>query len=197
MMGMPIHMNTLADPRLSEMLNSGGVGILPTDTIYGLVCSARSEKAITRLYSLKSRQRQPGTTIAATTEQLVNLGFPEETINRVKHMWPNALSVEMSAAQLPDYLKADQPVMAARIPNHPELLELLESTGPLMTTSANTPKSPTSRTIDEAVAYFGDDVDFYVDAGDLGDRPPSTIIGYDGSELIVYREGAVDSSSLR
>lgn len=189
-------MNALTDPRLSEILTNGGVGILPTDTVYGLVCSALSEEAIIRLYSLKSRQRQPGTTVAASTEQLVNLGFPEETINRVKHVWPNALSVEMSAAHIPDYLKASQPVMAARIPNHPDLLKLLEVTGPLMTTSANTPDSPTSRTITEAVAYFGDDVDFYVDAGDLGERPPSTIVGYKGDELIVYRQGAVDPGIL-
>jgi len=192
---MAIHLATLTDPRLGKIIGQGGIGIIPTDTVYGLVCSALSEQAITRLYSLKSRQRQPGTTIAASTEQLAGIGFPRETLARVQHFWPNALSVEMSATQVPDYLKAGQTVMAARIPHHAELLTLLEFTGPLMTTSANTPDAPTSRTIDEAVAYFGDAVDFYVDAGDLGERPPSTIIGFnDEGGIIVYREGAVQIS---
>jgi tRNA A37 threonylcarbamoyladenosine synthetase subunit TsaC/SUA5/YrdC len=66
-----------------------------------------------------------------------------------------------------------------------------------MTTSANTPKSPTSRTIDEAIAYFGDEIDFYVDAGDLGARPPSTIVAFEGNRLIVHREGAFDSRLLQ
>ena len=39
-------------------------------------------------------------------------------------------------------------------------------------------------------------VDFYVDAGDLGERPPSTIIGFDDDGAVkVYRQGAVDISN--
>ena len=194
---MAVRLNSLDDPRLSELLKKGSIGILPTDTVYGLVGSARSKQAITRLYSLKSRQRQPGTTIAASTDQLASIGFPIAALQHAKPFWPNALSVEMSASQIPDYLKVGQPVMAARIPSHPELLALLTQTGPLMTTSANTPGAPTSRTINEAAAYFGDEVDFYVDAGDLGERPPSTIIGFsEAGEVIVYRQGAVEVESL-
>ena len=82
--------------------------------------------------------------------------------------------------------------MAARIPKDEALNELLTEVGPLMTSSANTPASPTSRTIGEAMNYFGDEIDFYVDAGDLGERPPSTIIGFDAhGSVIVYRHGAI------
>jgi tRNA A37 threonylcarbamoyladenosine synthetase subunit TsaC/SUA5/YrdC len=43
------------------------------------------------------------------------------------------------------------------------------------------------------MAYFGDSVDFYVDIGDLGERPPSTIIGFNSSgKVIMYRQGAVE-----
>jgi L-threonylcarbamoyladenylate synthase len=190
---MSLHLTSLTDPRLAELLRHGAIGILPTDTVYGLVASAHHKEAIGRLYTLKSRERQPGTTIGASIEQLRILGFPEDALTRANHYWPNALSVEMKAASIPEYLKRGQSHMAARIPNHPDLLELLAHTGPLMTTSANTPKAPTSRSITEAVAYFGDDVDFYVDAGDLGERPPSTIIGFDENDaVIVYRQGAVD-----
>jgi len=190
---MAIHLTAITDPHLAKLILDGKIGIIPTDTVYGLVCSARSEAAIQRLYTLKSRKRQPGTTVAASVEQLAEIGFPTDTLTRASHFWPNALSVEMSTKDIPKYLNAGQSVMAARVPNHPELLNLLTKVGPLMTTSANTPHSPTSRTIDEAVAYFGDDVDFYVDAGDLGERPPSTIIGFDDKgEVVVYRQGAVE-----
>jgi tRNA A37 threonylcarbamoyladenosine synthetase subunit TsaC/SUA5/YrdC len=42
----------------------------------------------------------------------------------------------------------------------------------------------------EAQAYFGDHIDFYVDGGDIGDRPPSTIARLTDSGLEVLRQGA-------
>ncbi len=186
------HFASLNDPELISLINGGAIGVLPTDTVYGLVGKASSQTAIEHMYSVKSRERQPGTTIAASVEQLENLGFPAAQLQRAAGYWPNALSVEMIASNIPTYLSTGQPVMAARVPNKPELLALLEQTGPLMTTSANAPKQPTSTSVQMAMDYFGDEVDFYVDGGDLSGRPPSTIIGFDKtSEIIIYREGAV------
>ena len=187
------HFSSLDDPELTRMLMQGAVGILPTDTVYGLVAPALHRESVERLYSLKQRKRQPGTTIAASVEQLHEAGFSLEELARAAHYWPNAISVEMTTFSIPDYLKKGQTHMAARIPKDAAIIQLLEQVGPLMTSSANTPKAPTSRTIGEAVNYFGDEVDFYVDAGDLGERPPSTIIGFgEKGETIVYRHGAVD-----
>lgn len=184
--------SSLADPELTKLLKGGAIGILPTDTVYGLVGRAELPDTITRMYGIKQRERQPGTTIAATADQLESLGFPATSLAVASEYWPNAVSVEMSAAAISDYLKAGQAVMAARVPKPQELTELLRQTGPLMTTSANAPKQPTSTTVAMARAYFGDTVDFYVDAGDLGERPPSTIIGIAiDKSITVYREGAV------
>ena len=62
-----------------------------------------------------------------------------------------------------------------------------------MTSSANKPGEPTATDISGAMAYFGDSVDFYVDAGDLGIRPPSTIIEFDKTgNIIIHRQGAVN-----
>ena len=186
------HFTSLTDPALIHLINSGAIGVLPTDTVYGLVGKASSPQAIKRMYSVKSRDRQPGTTIAATTSQLQQLGFPAPQLERAAQYWPNALSVEMRATAIPAYLSTNQPVMAARIPDKPELLALLGQTGALMTTSANAPKQPTATSVQMAIDYFGDDVDFYVDGGDLSGRPPSTIIGFDSQgDVVVHREGAV------
>lgn len=182
---------TLADPELVTLLNQGAIGVIPTDTVYGLVARAESEPAITRMYSVKARARQPGTTIAASVDQLAKLGFPTHSLMVAANYWPNPLSVEMSAGLVPHYLSTGQPVMAARIPNKPDLASLLEQTGPLMTTSANAPKQPTSTSVEMAMEYFGSEIDFYVDGGDLSGRAPSTIVGIQPSgEITIYRQGA-------
>ncbi len=186
---------SLTDPELITLLNEGAIGVIPTDTVYGLVARAELQPAIERMYAVKSRKRQPGTTIGASVKQLAALGFPIKSLEYAAQYWPDALSVEMNATAIPEYLSTGQPVMAARIPNKPELDELLNKTGPLMTTSANAPGAPTSTSLKMAMTYFGDSVDFYVDGGDLSGRPPSTIIGFDKNhQIIVYRQGAVKIS---
>ncbi len=183
---------SLDDPALIAILQQGGVGVIPTDTVYGLVAPTTYLLAIAKLYQIKHRDHPPGTLIAASIDQLANLGFDSADLKRAQFYWPNPLSVILNASDVPMSIRADRQSLPVRIPAHEPLTRLLRNVGPLMTTSANPPGLHTSSTIDEAIKYFGDQVDFYVDGGDLGERPPSTIIGFeDNGQIIVYRQGAV------
>ena len=62
------------------------------------------------------------------------------------------------------------------MPDNQILRELVAQTGPLATTSANLADQKTANTVEEAMKIFGDDVDFYVDGGDLSERKASKII---------------------
>ena len=183
---------TRHDPALINLLQQGGVGVLPTDTVYGLVASAHHPQAVTRLYQLKHRERKPGTTIAASVQQLAGLGIDPKVLARVAYLWPNPISILLP---LPDSLqhihqgRGDSPF---RVVADPSLRELLEQTGPLVTSSANLPGQPLATNLAEAQAYFGNQVDFYVDGGTMVNRPPSTIIRLDPANgVAVIREGAI------
>jgi L-threonylcarbamoyladenylate synthase len=167
----------------------GAVGVIPTDTIYGVVARAADEAAVTRLYALKHRDYKPGTVIAANIDQLVDLGIKRRYLTAVQQFWPGAVSVEIPH-QI-NYLNQSTGRQAFRIPDDPELLKLLEQTGPLQTSSANQPGKPPAVTVQAAKDYFGDDVDFYIDGGDLSAREPSTIIRIIDDAIEVIREGAV------
>jgi L-threonylcarbamoyladenylate synthase len=185
--------DSLSDPELITLINNGCIGVIPTDTVYGLVAQATNEQALQKLYQTKRRELPPGTMISASIQSLASLGFDRSHLERVAHYWPAALSVVLDAANIPTYLKQNRNALPVRIPDMASLTSLLNQTGPLMTTSANAPKQPTSTSVQMAVDYFGDEVDFYVDGGDLSGRPPSTIIGFDpGGGIIVYRQGAVN-----
>jgi len=177
------------DPELVGLLKNGAVGVLPSDTVYGLVCVAANEPAVTRLYALKSRDHKPGTLIGADIQQFVELGIKLRYLRAVEQFWPGPVSVE--TPHHVDYLHMSTGRQALRIPADDELLKLMKQTGALQTTSANAPGEPVANTLAECQAYFGDTVDFYVDGGDLSGRPPSTIIRVVDDAIEVIREGAV------
>ena len=176
-----------------ELLKQGGVGVMPTDTVYGLVARASDPKAVARLYSLKERDHKPGTVIAASTDQLIALGVPKSHIDKVKKWWPNPLSVETPLESNLNYLHQDTGRQGFRVVADEGVRRILEQTGPLVTSSANHPGKPGSVTIQEAMDYFDDRVDFYVDGGNLTGRAPSTIIKItDTGEIKIIRQGAID-----
>lgn len=183
--------NTITLDESATLLLNGGVGILPTDTVYGLVARARDTAAVDMLYTLKPREFKPGTLIAASVDQLVDLGFKRRYISVIEQYWPGPVSVVIPAGPELAYMHLGKGSFPVRIPNTPELVELLHQTGPLLTTSANHPDEPTATTITEAQAVFGNRVAFYVDGGDLSGRAPSTILRVVDDAVEVLREGAV------
>jgi L-threonylcarbamoyladenylate synthase len=171
------------------LLRPGAVGVLPTDTIYGLAARAADQPAVERLYALKSREHKPGTVIAASIEQLEQLGIKHRYLKAVEQFWPNPISIEIPH-QI-SYLSQATGRQAFRIPKDETLRKLLQKTGPILTSSANHPGKLPANTIVEAQKYFGSEIDFYVDGGDLSDRAPSTIIRIIDDAIEVVREGAV------
>lgn len=174
------------------LLRPAAVVVIPTDTVYGLAARAADKAAVERLYGLKKRVAQPGTIIAANIEQLVELGIKQRYLKAVEQFWPNPLSVIIPCAN-PDvsYLHQGKMSLAVRIPKNKALCDLLLTTGPLLTSSANHPKEEPANTRQEAEKYFGDTVDLYVDGGDLSGHEPSTIIRIVDDAIELIREGAV------
>lgn len=176
-----------------ELIKNGSVGVMPTDTVYGLVADARNEAAVTRMYSLKNRERKPGTLIAASTDQLISLGVPQEQIDKVAEWWPNSLSAVL-IMNGNEYLHQGVGDIAMRVVKDETICAVLQQTGPLITSSANLPAQPGATTLDEAINYFGDSVDFYVDGGVRDHFLPSTIIKPIGDEITILRQGDITIS---
>jgi L-threonylcarbamoyladenylate synthase len=175
-----------------KCLLKGGVGILPTDTVYGLVARALDPAAVTRLYALKQRERKPGTLIAADISQLRQLGVLEVPLQHILRYWPGPLSAVLPIDQQFSYLHQGLGDIAMRIVADEDVKAILLHTGPLLTSSANSPGAPGSVNLEEAWNYFQTNVDFYVDGGDRASQPPSTIVKptTDGT-LQLIRQGSV------
>lgn len=155
------------------------------------MCTANNQSAVNRLYRLKFRDNKPGTVIASSIDQLVELGIKRRYLTAVERYWPSSISIVIPCGNELEYLHMGKGSLAIRIPEDKTLNTLINNTGPLLTSSANMPGETPANNILEAQEYFGEKIDFYVEGGDLSNRLPSTVIRVVDDAIEVLREGAV------
>lgn len=163
---------------------------MPTDTIYGVVGSALSKKAVLRIYKLRRRNpKKPMIILIGAFKDLSRFGIrlDKEIKRKLNGFWPGRVSVILPCRlKKYAYLHRGTRTLAFRLPAKRDLRELLKFTGPLVAPSANIEGKRPARTIGEARKYFGGSVDFYIDAGKL-DRAPSSLVKIEKSGIISLR----------
>ena len=181
------------DKKASKILKAGGIGVMPTDTIYGLVDSALKPDTVARIYQI--RKRSPNKPLIILISKLTDLKkfgvklSPSQKEFLTKN-WPGPLSVILPCPNVKfKYLHRGTKTLAFRLPSSRPLRELLASTGPLVAPSANPEGLPPAKTIKQAKDYFGDRIDFY-SPGRVKNEP-STLISLVGEKVVVLREGRV------
>jgi L-threonylcarbamoyladenylate synthase len=190
----PTDYNSLTQDGLTAQIAGGAIGVLPTDTQYGLVCAYDNITGFERLYTVKERPAdKPVILLAASIDQLLEIeGLDRNSLLMAERFWPGPVSVVVACkAHVLTHIHRGMKSVACRVPDEPALQSLLEMTGPLVAPSANPHGREPAGTVAMAEEYFGNEVDFYVDGGDLTGRPPSTIISFDEDGLVdIIRQGA-------
>ena len=184
------------DKNIVNMLISGGVGVIPTDTIYGLVGRAEVESAVEKIYRIRKRNmHKPCIILISSYEDLkkfnIELSPEMRLFVEARRLWPGKVSIVFPSTDLRyEYLTCGTHSIAFRLPDVPELRDLLAQTGPLIAPSANREGELPATTIDSARRYFKESVEFYVDGGELHSLP-STLIQIVDGKMVVLREGSV------
>lgn len=179
------------DEKIVELLKGGAVGFMPSDTIYSLSCSALNKVAVKRVHKIKDRDlHKPFVILISNLKMLDLLSISESEVEPVKKYWPGPLTIICNAPKAPEWLRLSGQTLAIRIPADKKLRDLIEAAGPIISTSANIQGEEPANSVNEAKKYFGDDLDFYVNKGDIASEP-STIAVYKSGKLIIDRPGAV------
>jgi len=176
------------DSQVIELLKTGGVGLVPTETVYGISCSAFNADAAIRIYKIKKRDPRYSFVTITSPKWLSKLGITDDFLQTAQAYWPAALTVVLKAQNAPPHLMGSENTIAVRVPDSKKLLSFLDKTGPLISTSANFSGHPFIDSAQEARKIFNDGLDFYIDSGVLS-GPPSTIIRMMGGEVRVLRQG--------
>ncbi|HEY4499196.1 MAG TPA: L-threonylcarbamoyladenylate synthase [Candidatus Paceibacterota bacterium] len=179
---------------VASLISGGAIGVIPTDTIYGIVVSALVPASVERLYAVRGRdRRKPCIILISAITELAQFGIisDEKLQDALARVWPGAVSVILDC---PDekftYLHRGTKTLSFRLPEDETLKTFLEKSGPLVAPSANPEGKPPARDITEAESYFGDTVDFYVDGGERGGEP-STLVRYKRGDFTEVRRGSI------
>ncbi len=181
----------------NKAIKSGSMGVIPTDTMYGIVGSAFDKKAVERIY--KVRKRTPSKPLIILIDCIDCLKeFGIKPLPILKSIWPDKITVILPCKSAKfKYLHRGKNKLAFRLPKSAKLIKILNETGPLVAPSANPEGEKPAQTLKEAQDYFGSNVDFYIDGGKMKDVP-STIIELDSKgKATLIREGAVKASSKK
>ena len=179
-----------------DVLASGGVAAIPTDTLYGLAACAFDESATLKVYELKGRPEGMALPLLLSDAEdalLCAEDVPPQAWTLARRFWPGALTLVLrKSAAVPDIVTAGLPTVALRVPDHPVPRAIVKTLGaPITGTSANLSGRPGLTSAAAVRAEFGDAIDFVLDGGDAPGGVASTILDMSGGAPKVLREGAV------
>ena len=163
----------------AKIIKQGGIGVFPTDTLYGVVGSAFSKTAVERIYTAKGRSaKKPFIILISNIRDLSKFGIKINKKQKefLESVWPGPVSVILPCKHKKlEYLHRGKVSLAFRLPKKKKVIDFLKKTGPIVAPSANPQSLTPAHTVAEAKDYFGSEMDFYV-AGGLLDAKPSRIV---------------------
>ncbi len=137
-------MKILSKKAFNLILNNEPI-IVPTDTVYGLVCRYDSKSAVSKIYKLKKRERKKPLILLGYSWNVLKKFVTVEslharTLRQLIKQWPGPLTIIFPASKaVPSFLNKGYKTVGIRVPGNKFLLKLLSQCPEkvLASTSAN------------------------------------------------------------
>lgn len=193
------------DPAVAiERLLSGGLAVIPTETVYGLAARADDAAAVARIFSVKNRPTDH--------PLIVHIADPEalgqwtrhvstEAATLAQRFWPGPLTLLLERApHVSDLITAGRPTVAVRVPDHGLARRVIEHAGALVAPSANRfgRVSPTTvaHVLEDLGPYLDPDRDVILDGAQCSVGLESTIVDCTVTPPQILRPGGIASEDI-
>ncbi|MGT2935503.1 L-threonylcarbamoyladenylate synthase [Streptococcus castoreus] len=185
--------------QLNRIIESGGVLVLPTETVYGLFAKALDEKTVNLVYDLKHRPRDKAMNLNVSDFNSV-LAFSKEQPRYLKKLYqaflPGPLTIILKANnRVPHWINSGLPTVGFRVPSHPVTAALIQKTGPLIGPSANLSGTASGKRFECILQEFEFKVTGYADDAFLTGQD-STILDLSSEHAVILRQGAITKEEL-
>ena len=186
----------------SEILKSGGIVAVPTETVYGLAASAYSDDAIKSVFTAKGRpQDNPLIVHIASIDMLNDIArdIPDVAYECAKAFWPGPFTMVLPKGdKIANSVSAGLNTVAVRFPSDKTICDIIIKSGlPLAAPSANTSGRPSPTTASHVIEDLDGKIDAVVCGNDSSVGVESTVVSLVGEKPRLLRPGAVTPEQLR
>lgn len=185
----------------ADILKSGGLVAIPTETVYGLAANALNPTAVRNIFIAKGRaQDNPLIVHISDMSQLPPLvrEIPECVKKLAKRFWPGPLTMIMYKSDLiPDEVTCGGDTVAIRMPVHPVARKIIDCAGiPLAAPSANLSGGVSPVTAQHCIADMSGRIEAILDGGQCSVGLESTVINCVGDKIRLLRPGYVTAEQI-
>ena len=178
--------------QVAKLLITGGLVIIPTETVYGIAADAQNKEALGRLYKIKNRPKnKPFTILIAQQHKVQELAVeaPVAAYKLMHKFWPGPLTVILKSVA--------QGKVGLRMPDNLIALAIILQSGvPLVCPSANISGLPAPANFEQAIKDLDGLVDLAIDAGSAKVGLESTVVDLSMEPPQITRNGAIKDEEI-
>lgn len=185
----------------AELLKSGKLVAIPTETVYGLAANGFDSKAVSGIYEAKGRPHfDPLILHIGEMRQVETLStnFPDKAQKLAKAFWPGPLTLILPKSnRVPDIVSAGLQTVGIRMPRHETTLELLKNLDfPLAAPSANPFGYISPTTAQHVYDQLNGKIDYILDGGECSVGLESTIVSFAIENPVILRMGGISVEDI-
>ena len=185
----------------AEILKSGGLVAIPTETVYGLAANGLDPEAVAKIFLAKGRpQDNPLILHVAEAKEMERFchSIPEAAWRLAEAFWPGPLTMVLPAREtVPKCTTAGLPTVAIRCPDNDITRQIIRLAGvPLAAPSANLSGKPSTTTAQHVLHDHNGRIDAIVDGGPCRVGVESTIVDLSEDKPRLLRPGGITPEQL-
>ncbi len=188
----------------TELLRSGNIVALPTETVYGLAADALKHAAVAKIFEAKERPRFDPLIVhlpdRGWLERVASVDNDSRTLieKLIAQFWPGPFTVVLPRRKVvPEIVTAGLDTVAVRISAHPVFGEIIGAfDSPLAAPSANRFGRISPTTAQHVLDELDGRIPLIVDAGSTMHGIESTIIAVRNGRMEVLRRGPITGEQL-
>lgn len=185
----------------ANLIKSGRVVGVPTETVYGLGADAINPEAVKAVFAAKGRPADNPLIVhirSISTVKTLARDVVELFYRLAERFWPGPLTMIVPKKKnIPYETSGGLETVGIRMPSHPVMRELIALSGPIAAPSANISGYPSPTTAQHVMHDMKGKIPAIIDGGVCNFGVESTVISFDDEKTVrILRPGSITKNML-